>query len=84
MSNEFLNEIQFNKKVQLKRPKKQKKKGYKRVPQKIMRLAFFLVTLYVLFLGGRYFLEGFVAFCRGTEHKPWSEVVKDYKEFQEE
>lgn len=87
MSNEFINEIQFNKKVNLKRPKREKdgekKKSYG-TGKKLLRLIYFFTILAAFFFGGRFAIQGVVSFCQGTEFQSWEEMTESYRKFNEE
>lgn len=84
MDKNFLNNIQFNSDIKLKRPKKNRDKPrrFRRFPQKILRLVFFISVLVALFYGGKYFLESAFSFCQGTEHQTWEEISDKWDELQ--
>lgn len=86
MNNDFINGIQFKENVKLKRPKKRKKgpRRFKSLFPKLLRLAFFCLMLYFLFVGGNYAIRGTVSFTQGTELKSWDQIAKEWKEIREE
>lgn len=88
MDRKLLNEVNFKKDVKLKEPEVQTEierdpdRG-PRIFAKLMRLVFFIAVLTALWFGGKYFVESFVSFCRGTEHMEMREIKKDFKDYME-
>jgi len=83
MYNNIKDEIEFSKKVTLHRPKK---KVYKRrnLPQKILKLVYFFLILFILYKAGIYAIECYVSFCHGTDHKPIEQIMEEFKESTED
>ena len=83
MNNDFIDGIEFTKKPKLHRPKNKKGEPRKRrnLMNKLLRLFYFFLVLFLLYKGGVYAIESYIAFCRGTiERQPLSEFIEDVRE----
>jgi hypothetical protein len=82
MNNDFIDGIQFNRNPKLHGPKSKNGRPRKRrnLINKLVRLFYFLLVLFLLYKGGLYGIESYISFCRGTEHEPIGEFIERYKE----
>lgn len=92
MNRDFLNDIRFKKKVKLEKPMPKDVEKWlddvgnerrNRIFAKLLRLLYFIIILFALWFGGKYAVESFVSFCRGTEHMEMREIKEDFKDYME-
>ncbi len=97
MDKDFLNDVKFEKKIKLKKPKKRETKeqlqkekaarGRKRFRQKLLRLVYFLIMVFMLWHGTMYCIGGVFSASSGNEvtaKMVWDSFWEGFNEEYEE
>ena len=82
----FLNNVEFDKEIILKEPKKVKTKKRSRkaarIQKRVIQLVFYIIVLIFLWVAGSEGLLRTVSFIKGHEFNSWQEIKEDYGDYK--
>jgi hypothetical protein len=95
MDRDFLNKVEFERDVKIKQPRNSKRTDHqpeeevrivrkRTIQAKILRLIFFLVTVFALLWVGKYSVEAVYCSLANCEHKSMGQIYHEYKDFKAE